>query len=308
VALIPHRACRSAIGALLLGLGLGWLPAGAATPEDGRRAYDAGRFSDAMGIWAALSRQGSAEAEFGLGLLFDLGNGTPEDPKVAFAWYRTAAEAGLPEAEFNVAAMFDGGRGVAQSREDAALWYARAAAHGHRRAQFDLGLLYEQGDGVPRNPGVAAAWFRAAANGGLAAAKSRLKTANAQGRPAPAPGRQPTSVTLAWPKRGASVTITDKNPAAELVWIAPPEARPAHYEIQVHELGPPIPRVVYDASIAETAAAVRLPTDAFYVWRVDAVAPDGSRAIGDWGWFSVGSEAQSEPAPASPPGVPQASR
>ncbi len=308
MALIPRGASRCAIGTLLLWLGLGWWPAGAATPEDGRRAYDAGRFSDAMGIWAALSKQGSAEAEFGLGLLFDLGNGTPEDPKVAFAWYKLAAEAGLPEAEFNVAAMYDAGRGVAQNREEAALWYARAAAHGNHRAQYDLGLLYEQGDGVPRNPVAAATWFRAAADGGLAAAKDRLKTATAQTRRAASPGGRPTSVTLAWPKLGATVAVTDENPAAELVWIAPPEPRSTHYEIQVHELDTPTPRMVYNASLTETAASVQLPTDAFFVWRVDAVAPDGSRTPGDWGWFSVGSEARSVPSVMPTPVAPQTSR
>jgi TPR repeat protein len=261
-----------------------------------------------MGIWASLSQQGSAEAEFGLGLLFDLGNGTPADPKVAFSWYRMAAEAGMPEAEFNVAAMYDAGRGVVQSPEDAALWYARAAAHGHHRAQFDLGLLYEHGEGVPRNLVAAAAWFRAAADGGLAAAKNRLKAVNAQSQHALSANHKPASVTLAWPQRGASVTVTDEHPNAELVWIAPPEPRPAHYEVQVHELGPPSPRVVYDASTSATAAAIPLSSDAFYVWKVDAVAPDGSRMPGDWGWFSVGSEARSEPVPVSPTAAPQASR
>jgi hypothetical protein len=163
----------------MLVLGLCWMPAVAATPEDGRKAYDAGRFSDALGIWAELSRSGNAESEFGLGLLYDLGNGTAEDPETAFFWYKTAAEAGLPEAEFNVAAMYDSGRGVAQSAEAAASWYARAAARGHPRAQYDLGLLYDQGEGVPHNPDAAAAWLRQAAGGGLAAAGSRLKLLHA---------------------------------------------------------------------------------------------------------------------------------
>jgi hypothetical protein len=173
LALTSDRACRFAAGMVVLGVYT--MPATAATPEEGRRAYDAGHFTDAMGIWSALSRQGNAEAEFGLGLLYDLGNGTPEDPETAFFWYKAAADAGLPAAEFNIAAMYDSGRGVAQSTENAALWYAKAAAHEHHRAQFDLGLLYERGEGVPRNPDAAAAWFRKSAEGGLPAAAARLK-------------------------------------------------------------------------------------------------------------------------------------
>jgi hypothetical protein len=49
-----------------------------------------------MGIWAELSRQGNGEAEFGLGLFYDLGNGTQTNPESAFFWYKRAAEAGLP--------------------------------------------------------------------------------------------------------------------------------------------------------------------------------------------------------------------
>lgn len=112
------------------------IPAEAASPEDARRSYDAGHFADAMGIWAELSRDGNAEAAFGIGLMYNVGNGTEENPQTAFFWYMKAAEAGLPAAEFNVAAMYDGGRGVAQSVADAALWYAKAAAHGHLRAEY----------------------------------------------------------------------------------------------------------------------------------------------------------------------------
>ena len=58
----------------------------AATADDGQRAYDAGRFEDAHRIWTALLKLG-AEAQAGLGLLYDLGQGTPREPATAYAWY-----------------------------------------------------------------------------------------------------------------------------------------------------------------------------------------------------------------------------
>ena len=282
MALSARAACRLATGMLLLGLCS--MSAVAATPEDGRRAYDAGHFSDALGIWAELSRAGNAEAEFGLGLLYDLGNGTAQDPETAFFWYKTAAEAGFPEAEFNVAAMYDSGRGVKQSVDNAALWYARAAARGHLRAQYDLGLLYDQGEGVPSNPDAAAAWLRKAAGGGLAAAASRLKLLQATA--APRPSGQLVGATLAVPTRNAALTLADGNPAVELVWQAPAEPQPVHYEVQI--LGGPNLKPVFSASLVTTATVAHLPANAdFYLWKVDTVGQDGAEAPADWSWFST---------------------
>ncbi len=284
----------------MLALSLCPRSAGAAGPEDGRRAYEAGHFTDAMGIWSELSRQGNAEAEFGLGLLYDLGNGTSKNPEIAFTWYRLAAESGLPKAEFNVGAMYDSGDGVAQNSQDAALWYAKAGAQGHLRAQYDLGLLYQQGSGVPRNPDAAAAWFRAAAEGGLPAAATRLKALQAA---SPArPSGKLTGVALVSPERNATVMLKGTAPVVELVWTAPPQSQPVHYEVQVRELGGPNLVTVAQASVTETATVVRLPAKAdFYVWNVDTVGQDGAHAPGDWNWFSVGSPTQPGQSVASMP-------
>ncbi len=247
-----------------------------------------------MGIWAQLSAQGNAEAEFGLGLLYDLGNGTPENPASAFAWYKLAAQAGVAAAQFNVGAMYDAGRGVARSSERAALWYAQAAARGHHRAQFALGLLYEQGDGVPRNPDAAAAWFQAAVDGGVSAAGARLKALKAASSRS-AQGAllrtdQITGVVLAWPVVNASLTLAGDKTVA-LVWVAPREPKPAHYEVKVQEMSSPTPRLVFQASVIETAALVQLPSNAaHYTWKVETVMPNGFRVASDWRAFSVGLE------------------
>ena len=300
MALIAPRACRVAAGMLALGLCI--RPAGAATPEDGRRAYDSGHFTDAMGIWAELSRAGNAEAEFGLGLLYDLGNGRPEDPETAFFWYNAAAGAGMPAAQFNVGAMYDSGRGVAQDHAAAALWYAKAASHGHHRAQFNLGQLYEQGDGVPRNLDAAAAWLKAAADGGLQAAAAQLKTLD---RTRSKPGGPLTAVTLVSPARDVTLTTPDNTPMVEFVWLAAPEPKPVHYEVQIR--GGSTLQIIPTASVTTTALAVQLPQAAdIYVWSVDTVARDGSRSHSDWSWFSVGSPSQSEKSIAAAPSAPHA--
>ncbi len=252
-----------------------------------------------MGIWAELSRQGSAEASFGLGLLYDLGNGTQEDPATAFFWYKTAAEGGFPAAEFNVAAMYDAGRGVARDMGLAAIWYAKAAARGHHRAQFDLAQLYRSGDGVPQNPDAAAAWLRAAAEGGIMTAVRDLKTLEA----APRPGGGMTAVALVSPVRNVTLTLNAANPQVELVWLAPTEPKPVHFELQVRELGQGGLHTVLAKSLSETAAVVPLPTQTdFYVWNVDTVAQDGSHMPGEWSWFTISAPAVAQQSVASVPG------
>src|SRR5271168_3133523 len=142
--------------------------------DPGQAAYAAGRFIDASRIWRPRAEQGDARAAFGLGLLYDLGEGDGQDAAAAYGWYRRAAEAGYVPAEFNIGVMCDSGAGTARNPTEAALWYARAAAHGYARAEYDLAQLYQSGEGVPRNLDMAASWYAAAAGHGLSAAALKL--------------------------------------------------------------------------------------------------------------------------------------
>jgi TPR repeat protein len=76
-----------------------------------------------------LNVGGDPRAAFGLGLLYNLGEGVGQDAVAAYLWYRRAAEAGFVPAEFNIAVMYDSGLGTARNAAEAAVWYASAAAH-----------------------------------------------------------------------------------------------------------------------------------------------------------------------------------
>jgi TPR repeat protein len=123
--------------------------------EAGQSAYAAGRFIDALRIWRPLAEGGDPRAAYGLGLLYDLGQGVGQDAAAAFVWYRRAAEAEFVLAEFNVAVMCDSGLGRPRDPAEAALWYPSAAAHGNGRAEYNLAQLYQAGEGVPLNPSMA---------------------------------------------------------------------------------------------------------------------------------------------------------
>ena len=284
----PRRAASafSRLAAPIVVLLLVFRPAcAAADPRDaaalsgadpGQSAYAAGRFVDALRIWRPRAEQGDARAAFGVGLLYDLGEGVGQDAAAAYRWYRRAAESGYILAEFNIAVMCDSGVGASRNPAEAALWYARAAAHGYARAEYNLAQLYETGEGVPRNPDMAATWYAAAVSHGLTAAALKLESLRGARRQATAsPVAAKPSLAAAAPAEpsAASVSGAGQSVQVELSWIAPAEPVPVDYFVQVLSLNATGAHRAFAGFSKRSAVLVSLPrAPAAYVWRVDTVA------------------------------------
>lgn len=262
-------------------------------PKDpGQSAYADGRFIDALRIWRTRAERGDARAAFGVGLLYDLGEGVGQDAAAAYGWYHRAADAGYVLAEFNIAVLCDSGTGTARNPTEAALWYARAAAHGYARAEYDLAQLYEAGDGVPRNVDVAANWYDAAAARGLAAAQRKIASLRELDPPDATSSTTPKPPTLvpavlngshvASPAAGESVQV-------ELSWAAPKEPLPVEFFVQVLALDAAGPHRAFTRFSKLSALLASLPrAPAAYAWRVYTVAaavPDYVPSA--WGYFST---------------------
>jgi len=100
------------------------------------------------------------------------------------------ADKGIPEAQINLGMMFESGQGVPQDYKEAIRWYRLAADPGHIKAQeklnlllkkstaaqinFGLGTTFERGQGVPQNYNEAIRWYRLAADLGLIKAQEKL--------------------------------------------------------------------------------------------------------------------------------------
>lgn len=121
--------------------------------------------------------QGSLEAVFVLGWLYDHGQGVQQDYRQAGVYYRAAAERGHAVAQNNLAAMYESGHGVAKNLGEAARWYRAAAEQGQPIAQVNLASLFFSGRGVPRDYAQSARWLRAAADQGDAPAEQMLSIA-----------------------------------------------------------------------------------------------------------------------------------
>ena len=266
---------------------------------EAQRAYVAGQYDVARRLWTAQAEAGDPAAQLSLGTLYDLGQGVPRDPAVAYGWYRRAAVAGEPAAEFNVAAMRDSGDGVPRNVAEAALWYGRAAAHGNRRAQYNLGQLYAAGDGVPRNPDQAEAWFRVAAPDLPAAAErlAALRRAGSEVRPrSPAPmdvARPIEAAQPAAPMNGDVLPALAGAPGTagvvELVWVSPAQSVPVRFFVQLLALDPIEPREVFATYLDETATLATLDrVPGRYAWRVYAVGRNVAHyAASEWSQFQV---------------------
>jgi len=118
--------------------------------------------------------QGHAPAQFYLGVLYDLGQGVPQDYVQMAVWNRKAAEQGFAEAQYELGIMYRNGHGVPQDYAEAAVWYRKAAEQGHAAAQYSLGFMYHNGQGVPQDFEEAADWYRKAAEQGHELAANNL--------------------------------------------------------------------------------------------------------------------------------------
>ena len=169
---------RLAFAVLLGGAGLGLLGLtlavllGGAGPgvnsawDKGRAAYQKGDYATALRAWQPLAEQGHVTAQNVLGMIYDEGQGVPEDDKAAAQWFRRAAEQGHARAQFNLGVLYENGKGVPRDDKIALQWFRRAAEQGQGHAQFNLSRMYYDGKGAPQDYIYAHMWFNIAASGG----------------------------------------------------------------------------------------------------------------------------------------------
>jgi len=115
------------------------------TMEAARRAIRMRDYSKAVGLFHLLAFKGDTEAEYQLGVLFQMGRGVPKDHAKAIEWYMKAAEQGHVRAQFNLGTMYESGWGTTPDYQKAYDCYQKAAAQGHDKAKAKCMKLYEGG-------------------------------------------------------------------------------------------------------------------------------------------------------------------
>ena len=91
-----------------------------------------------------LAEQGNANAQTILGVMYDNGEGVPENDVEAVKLYRLAAEQGYAPAQNNLGVMYEKGEGVPENDVKAYVWYSVAAAQGDFAARGNRDIVSEQ--------------------------------------------------------------------------------------------------------------------------------------------------------------------
>ena len=100
----------------------------------GAVAYESGDYATALREWTPLAKQGDADAQHNLGLMYANGRGVPQDYKTAVKWLRLAAEQGDASAQGTLGLLYGMGQGVPEDYVYAHMWFIVAASSGDKDA------------------------------------------------------------------------------------------------------------------------------------------------------------------------------
>ena len=128
---------------------------------------------------------GDTDAMSNLGLLYENGQGVPQDCAKAAELYQKAADAGDTRALKYLGVLYNNGRGVPQDYAKAAELFQKAADAGNSDAMNNLGVLYLNGRGIPQDYAKAAELYQKAADAGDTDAMSNLGLLYENGRGVP---------------------------------------------------------------------------------------------------------------------------
>ena len=116
-------------GVLFLAVALTPVVAVSGSFEDARDAYNSGDYATAERLWRPLAEQGDADAQFYLGVMYENGQGVPQNYAEALKWHQLAAEQGNAGAQYNLGLMYSSGQqGVPQDFLRAHIWFNLAGS------------------------------------------------------------------------------------------------------------------------------------------------------------------------------------
>ena len=138
--------------------------------------YHKHQYTKALKHFEPLAEQGNAKAQFYLGLMYDIGQGLPQDYVKSFFWWQKAARQGIAPAQHNLGVMYKKGQSVPQNDAVSVIWCRKAAAQGIVPSQHDPGVAFDNGKGLTQDKFLAYGWLSfAATNGDDLAAENQAK-------------------------------------------------------------------------------------------------------------------------------------
>ena len=112
--------------------------------QKGANAYFNNDYATALKEFKPLAEEGNTYAQVLLGVMYDLGQGVPQDLKEAVRLWRLAAEQGTATAQNNLASMYAKGQGVIQDFVYAHMWWNISASNGDETAKNSKNILEKE--------------------------------------------------------------------------------------------------------------------------------------------------------------------
>lgn len=113
--------------------------------QRGQSAFNVQNYSEALETWKPLAVTGVAEAQYGLGFMYESGWGVEQDYGAAFQWYEKAAKLGHAKSQYNLGLLYLNGFGVDKDVDKARYWIEFAASQRDTRALEHIEKGFVQG-------------------------------------------------------------------------------------------------------------------------------------------------------------------
>jgi TPR repeat protein len=134
-----------------------------------------GALANDIGEIMDKAKQGSAISQYILATEYQYGlGGLIEDDAEAIKWMRMSALQGTAIAQYNLGLMFANGEGTPKNYAKAMEWLLKSANQGYLEGQTTLGRVYAAGEITPKNYEQAIYWLSKAAKGGSVNAQYHL--------------------------------------------------------------------------------------------------------------------------------------
>jgi TPR repeat protein len=139
--------------------------------------------ADTFNAMVALANKGDAEAQYHVGMMYNNGIGTQQDPRRAFEWFQKSTASNDPLGAYKLGCYYAGQfAGVVPSDSNEALKYKLIAAKaGYALAQHDVAILYDR----QGNPEAALKWWKMAGDQGYPPSLYSLSMSYSAGKAAP---------------------------------------------------------------------------------------------------------------------------
>ena len=140
---------------------------------DGVNAWSEGNYTLAHELLHPLSAQGSAVAQYIIGLMYFRGKVVGKNYKESLKFLNLSAEQGYARAQHKLGNIYTGDLLGKPDYRKAIKWFRLASGQGYAPSQYFLATLYENGDGIKQDYVRAHMWFSLASSKNIIARDER---------------------------------------------------------------------------------------------------------------------------------------